>query len=104
MDSTDSHNPGTQPETPFHDLEHYLSVPRVGGLTLSPDGKRLVTTVATLNGKGTEYVTALWELDPAGEKQARRITQECQGRGGRRLRSQRRPLLHVRTPRPGDPR
>lgn len=82
MDSTDSHNPGTQPETPFHDLEHYLSVPRVGGLTLSPDGRRLVTTVATLNGKGTEYVTALWELDPAGEKQARRITRSAKGEAG----------------------
>ncbi|MCW3767734.1 prolyl oligopeptidase family serine peptidase [Paenarthrobacter ureafaciens] len=82
MDSTDSHNPGRQPETPFHDLEHYLSVPRVGGLTLSPDGKRLVTTVATLNGKGTEYVTALWELDPAGEKQARRITRSAKGEAG----------------------
>ncbi|MBN9130593.1 MAG: S9 family peptidase [Paenarthrobacter ureafaciens] len=82
MDSTDSHNPGTQPETPFHDLEHYLSVPRVGGLTLSPDGKRLVTTVSTLNGKGTEYVTALWELDPAGEKQARRITRSAKGEAG----------------------
>ena len=82
MDSTDSHNPGTQPETPFHDLEHYLSVPRVGGLTLSPDGKRLVTTVATLNGKGTEYVTALWELDPAGEKPARRITRSAKGEAG----------------------
>lgn len=82
MDSTDSHNPGTQPETPFHDLEHYLSVPRVGGLTLSPDGRRLVTTVATLNGKGTEYVKALWELDPAGEKQARRITRSAKGEAG----------------------
>ena len=82
MDSTDSDNPGTQPETPFHDLEHYLSVPRVGGLTLSPDGRRLVTTVATLNGKGTEYVTALWELDPAGEKQARRITRSAKGEAG----------------------
>ncbi|NWL26182.1 S9 family peptidase [Paenarthrobacter ureafaciens] len=82
MDSTDSDNPGTQPETPFHDLEHYLSVPRVGGLTLSPDGRRLVTTVATLNGKRTEYVTALWELDPAGEKQARRITRSAKGEAG----------------------
>ena len=46
------------------------------------DGKRLVTTVATLNGKGTEYVTALWELDPAGEKQARRITRSAKGEAG----------------------
>ena len=56
-----------QPATPFHDLDHYLAIPRVSGLALSPDGMRLVTTVATLNRQGTEYGTALWELDPAGE-------------------------------------
>jgi len=60
MDSADTHTPGQQPETPFHDLDHYLSIPRVGGLSLSPDGTRLVTTVTTLNGKGTEFATALW--------------------------------------------
>ena len=70
------------PATPFHDIDHYLAIPRVSGLALSPDGKRLVTTVATLNGKGTEYVTALWELDPAGEKHARRITRSSKGEAG----------------------
>ena len=73
---------GAQPETPFHDLDHYLAIPRVSGLALSPDGSRLVTTVATLNGKGTEYVTALWELDPAGVKHARRITRSAKGEAG----------------------
>ena len=71
-----------QPVTPFHDVDHYLAIPRVSGLALSPDGKRLVTTVATLNAKGTEYVTALWELDPAGEKHARRITRSAKGEAG----------------------
>ncbi|MGP0223917.1 S9 family peptidase [Paenarthrobacter sp. NCHU4564] len=80
MPSTDSHTP--QPKTPFHDLDHYLAIPRVSGLTLSPDGTRLVTTVTTLNGKGTEFVTALWELDPAGDKQARRITRSAKGEAG----------------------
>ncbi|TLM88072.1 prolyl oligopeptidase family serine peptidase [Pseudarthrobacter sp. NamE5] len=74
--------PDEQPLTPFHDLDHYLSIPRVSGLALSPDGSRLVTTVATLNGKGTEFATALWELDPAGEKQARRITRSAKGEAG----------------------
>jgi dipeptidyl aminopeptidase/acylaminoacyl peptidase len=74
--------PDEQPLTPFHDLDHYLSIPRVSGLALSPDGNRLVTTVATLNGKGTEYGTALWELDPAGQKQARRITRSAKGEAG----------------------
>jgi dipeptidyl aminopeptidase/acylaminoacyl peptidase len=82
MDANPSEAAGAQPETPFHDLDHYLAIPRVSGLALSPDGSRLVTTVATLNGKGTEYATALWELDPAGTKHARRITRSTKGEAG----------------------
>ncbi|WP_423183056.1 prolyl oligopeptidase family serine peptidase [Arthrobacter sp. NyZ413] len=82
MDSNASETPSTSPETPFHDLDHYLAIPRVSGLALSPDGTRLVTTVSTLNSKGTEYVTALWELDPAGKKHARRITRSAKGEAG----------------------
>ena len=82
MASNDSETLSEKPETPFHDLDHYLAIPRVSGLALSPDGKRLVTTVATLNPKGTEYGTALWELDPEGQKQARRITRSAKGEAG----------------------
>ncbi|MGN6441361.1 MAG: S9 family peptidase, partial [Arthrobacter sp.] len=71
--------PDEQPLTPFHDLDHYLSIARVSGLALSPDVSRLVTTVSTLNGKGTEFASALWELDPAGQKHARRITRSAKG-------------------------
>ena len=80
MDSADTQ--GGQPETPFHDIDHYLAIPRVGGLTLSPDGKRLVTTVTTLNAQGTEFATALWELDPSGRNHARRITRSSKGEAG----------------------
>ena len=82
MASNDSETLSEKPETPFHDLDHYLAIPRVSGLALSPDGRRLVTTVATLNAKGTEYGTALWELDPEGQKQARRITRSAKGEAG----------------------
>ena len=82
MASSDTQTPGEHPETPFHDLDHYLAIPRVSGLALSPDGGRLVTTVATLNDKGTEFRTALWELDPEGKKQARRITRSAKGEAG----------------------
>lgn len=82
MASPDSETLSEKPETPFHDLDHYLAIPRVAGLALSPDGTRLVTTVATLNAKGTEYGTALWELDPAGQKHARRITRSAKGEAG----------------------
>jgi dipeptidyl aminopeptidase/acylaminoacyl peptidase len=68
--------------TPFHDLESYIALPRLAGLALSPDGTRLVTTVATLDAKRKAYVTALWEVDPAGEAPARRLTRSAKGEGG----------------------
>ncbi|WP_181038550.1 prolyl oligopeptidase family serine peptidase [Arthrobacter sp. ZGTC131] len=82
MASDDAETLREKPATPFHDLDHYLAIPRVSGLALSPDGRRLVTTVATLNSKGTEYATALWEVDPAGQRQARRITRSAKGEAG----------------------
>lgn len=71
-----------QPETPFHDLDLFIAIPRLASLVLSPDGSRLVTTVATLNAKATEYGTALWEVDPRGEQSARRITSSAKGETG----------------------
>jgi dipeptidyl aminopeptidase/acylaminoacyl peptidase len=70
----------SSPESkPFHDLEEYVALPRVSGLTLSTDGRRLVTAVATLDAKRTAYVTALWEVDPSGERPARRLTRSTKG-------------------------
>jgi dipeptidyl aminopeptidase/acylaminoacyl peptidase len=67
------------PPTPFHDLDHYVAIPRVGGLALSRDGSRLVTTVQTLNPERTGYTTALWEVDPLGGRPARRLTRSTKG-------------------------
>ncbi|MEC5179830.1 prolyl oligopeptidase family serine peptidase [Arthrobacter sp. CG_A4] len=82
MTSIDSETLSEKPETTFHDLDHYLAIPRVSGLALSPDGGRLITTVATLNANGADYGTALWELDPEGLQQARRITRSAKGEAG----------------------
>ena len=57
--------------TPFHDIQTYLSLPRTTGLRLSPDGSRLITTVATLNAKRNQYRSALWHVDPTGAEPAR---------------------------------
>ena len=65
--------------TPFHDIDVYLGLPRCTGLTLSKDGTRLVTSVATLNGKRTQYRSALWQIDPTGEQPARRLTRSRKG-------------------------
>lgn len=65
--------------TPFDDLDDYLALPRVSGLAVSADGSRLVTTVAELDEKRAEYVSAIWELDPAGRAPARRLTRGARG-------------------------
>jgi dipeptidyl aminopeptidase/acylaminoacyl peptidase len=63
----------------FSDLDAYLALPRLTGLALSPDGRRLVTSVATLDAEAVRWVTALWELDPAGERPAARLTRSRKG-------------------------
>ncbi len=65
--------------TAFDSLDDYLALPRVSGLAVSADGSRVVTTVAELNDKRTEYVSAIWELDPAGKRPARRLTRGASG-------------------------
>src|SRR5262249_45382155 len=40
---------------------------------------RVVTTISELNEKRTEYVTAVWELDPEGVRPARRLTRGAKG-------------------------
>ncbi len=67
------------PQTPFHDLDHYVAIPRLTGLTASQDGTRLVVGVQTLDAERTAYRTALWEVDPAGEAPARRLTRSAKG-------------------------
>ncbi len=71
--------PDAPAATPFGDLDAFLSLPRVSGLAVAPDGSRVVTTVAELNDNGTEFVSAVWELDPAGRAPARRITHGAKG-------------------------
>src|SRR5260221_397815 len=64
---------------PFDDLDDYLALPRVSGLAVSADGSRVGTTVAELNAAKTEYVAAIWELDPPGGAPARRLTPGAKG-------------------------
>ena len=65
--------------TGFDNLDDYLALPRVAGLAVSPDGTRVVTTVAELNDKRSKHVTAIWELDPAGQRPAHRLTRSPGG-------------------------
>ena len=72
----------TTSQTPFDDLDDYLALPRTGGLALSPDGRRLVAAQSALNADATRWTTSLWEVDPAGESPARRLTRGAKGEGG----------------------
>ncbi|MCW2601378.1 MAG: peptidase [Frankiales bacterium] len=65
----------------FADLDASQAIPRLSGLALSPDGTRLVTSVATLDAKKQKWVTALWEVDATGQRPARRLTRSAKGEG-----------------------
>jgi dipeptidyl aminopeptidase/acylaminoacyl peptidase len=70
--------------TPFHDLNDYLAVPRVGGLRLSPDGTWLAANVQMLSPDNKKYLTSIWRIDAAGGP-ARRLTRSAEGEGGARF-------------------
>lgn len=63
-------------------LDGYTAIPRVGGMTLSPDGRRLVLTVQQLAADGKRFGTSLWELATDGESGPRRITYSEKGESG----------------------
>ncbi|HZD03010.1 MAG TPA: S9 family peptidase [Actinomycetes bacterium] len=78
---TDDPRAAPSPAPPFG-LDHFLELPRVSGLAVSPDGRRLVTTVATVAADGKRFVTSLWELDTGGQRQPRRLTRSSPGETG----------------------
>ena len=61
------------------DFDSYLTIPRLSGLTLSLDGKRLVVSVARPAPDGKKMASALWEVDPSGRRPARRLTRSAPG-------------------------
>jgi len=64
---------------PFADLAAFVALPRVGSLALSPDGRRLAISVATLDPEKKKWQSALWEVDPDGGRPARRLTRSAPG-------------------------
>ncbi len=65
--------------TPFAALSDYVSLPRIAGLAMSTDGRRLVVGVSVPNPKGTKYQQSLWDIDPDGVQPARRLTRGATG-------------------------
>jgi dipeptidyl aminopeptidase/acylaminoacyl peptidase len=67
---------------PFHSLDDYIALPRVEGLALSPDGSRVVLTVATLARDATSYERALWSVPADGSGEPTRLTRSAKGESG----------------------
>ncbi len=65
--------------SPWEDLRAFVAVPRLGALTLSPDGETLVVSVSAPSHDQTRYVSALWRVDPHGVAPARRLTRSLEG-------------------------
>ncbi|TQN42268.1 dipeptidyl aminopeptidase/acylaminoacyl peptidase [Blastococcus colisei] len=73
------HSTGERPAGPFEDLARFVALPRIGGLALSADGTRLAVSVQTLDPQEKKWQSALWEVDPAGRRPARRLTRSAPG-------------------------
>ena len=67
---------------PFASLESYIALPRVEGLALSPDGRTVVLTVATLSRDHTTYERALWSVPADGSGSPTRLTRSAKGESG----------------------
>jgi dipeptidyl aminopeptidase/acylaminoacyl peptidase len=91
---------GTQAgDTPFHDLNDYLAIPRVTGLRLSPDGSWLAATIQSLSPDKKKYVTSIWRIDTAGGPPSR-LTRSADGEGNPRFLPDGALLFTSRRPRP----
>jgi dipeptidyl aminopeptidase/acylaminoacyl peptidase len=67
------------PASPFASLADFVALPRIGALALSADGTRLAASVTTLDPEKKKWQSALWEVDPAGKRPARRLTRSAPG-------------------------
>jgi dipeptidyl aminopeptidase/acylaminoacyl peptidase len=68
----------------FNDLESFIHLPRVNGVVCGPGG-RVVAEIAEADPNGSRMASALWELDPAGEQDARRLTFSAKGESSPRF-------------------
>ncbi len=68
-----------QTPSPFASTAAFTALPRLTSLALSPDGARLVVGVQRPDADGAKYVSALWQLDPAGQSPPVRLTRSVKG-------------------------
>ena len=64
------------------DFDRMLALPRLSSLRISPDGSRLVVSVARPDPAGKRMAASLWQVDPADTRPARRLTRSVAGEAG----------------------
>ncbi|MCW2638295.1 MAG: dipeptidyl aminopeptidase [Dactylosporangium sp.] len=65
--------------TDVFDPARFTALGRLTSLALSPDGSRLVAVRQEPDVKRAKYVSALWQVDPAGVREAIRLTRSEKG-------------------------
>ena len=68
----------------FTDVDAFLRIPRLTAVAAGP-GSRAVAAIAECDEHGSELVSSLWELDPAAERPARRLTFSAKGESAPRF-------------------
>ncbi len=61
------------------DLDHFLGLPRLSGLQLSPTGDRMAVSVSGPAPDGRSMRSAIWGIDPTGARAPRRLTRSAPG-------------------------
>jgi dipeptidyl aminopeptidase/acylaminoacyl peptidase len=61
------------------DLREYVTIPRVTALRLAPDGSWLAAVVQTVGGEPPKYLSSIWRIDTAGDRECVRLTRSAEG-------------------------
>ncbi|MGO2311807.1 S9 family peptidase [Brachybacterium tyrofermentans] len=62
----------------FSDIDGFLRIPRLASIATGSDG-RVVAAIQEADENGAKLISSLWELDPAGDQPARRLTFSTSG-------------------------
>ena len=61
------------------DLQEYVAIPRLTALRLAPDGSWLAAVVQNVGGEPPKYMSSIWRIDAAGEREPVRLTRSAEG-------------------------
>ncbi|MGB6454196.1 MAG: S9 family peptidase [Streptosporangiaceae bacterium] len=61
------------------DLQEFVAIPRVTALRLAPDGSWLAAVVQRVGGEPPKYLSSIWRIDTAGDREPIRLTRSAEG-------------------------